>query len=111
MTKPTMAPPEHLSEAAKAWWCEIVADFDAEPHHLMTLQAACEAWDAAQAARAIYTADGMSFTDDRGNVRAHPMLAVARDNRVLFARLLRQLDLDRDDEPPAWPAPRPRGLK
>jgi P27 family predicted phage terminase small subunit len=88
-------PPAHLTEEAAAWWRQAVTDFEFEPHHLRLLQAACEAWDRMQQARqALADHGGLTFTDERGTIRAHPAVAMERDARVAFARLVRELDLD-----------------
>jgi phage terminase small subunit len=72
-----------------------VKDFDLEPHHLRLLRAACEAWDRMQQARqALDAHGGLTFTDANGTIRAHPCVAMERDARVGFARLVRELDLD-----------------
>lgn len=88
-------PPAHLSAEAAAWWREVLRDYDLEPHHLRLLQAAAEAWDRMQQARkALADHGGLTFTDPNGNIRAHPCVAMERDARVAFARLVRELDLD-----------------
>jgi phage terminase small subunit len=76
--------------------------YDLEPHHQRLLQAACEAWDRLQEAREVLRQEG-TYVEGRYGPRAHPAVAVERDSRVAFARLLRELDLD--GEP--GPDPRP----
>lgn len=88
-------PPDHLSESACAWWRQVVLEYDLGPHHLRILQAACEAWDRMQQARqALAEHGGLTFTDERGVIRAHPAEAMERNARIAFARLVRELDLD-----------------
>lgn len=87
-------PPVHLSADAGEWWRSVTADFDLEPHHLKLLQAAAEAWDRAQQAREAVASDGLTFRDSSGNLKANPACAIERDARTLFARLVRELDLD-----------------
>jgi P27 family predicted phage terminase small subunit len=89
-------PPSHLSEDAQAWWREAVRDYALEAHHLKLLQAACEAWDRAQLAREAVVANGLTFTDSGGTIRANPAVAIERDARTLFARLVRELNLDEE---------------
>ena len=102
-------PPDHLSADAKEWWHEVVRDFALEPHHLRLLRAACEAWDRMQQARqALADHGGLTFTDERGVIRAHPAVAMERDARTAFARLVRELDLNTGA--PAE-APRPPALQ
>ena len=96
MTIPNSRPaPDHLSKSAAEWWREAITDYDFEPHHYRILQAACEAWDRMQEAReALAAHGGLTFTDKNETIRAHPAVAMERDARVAFARLVRELDLD-----------------
>jgi P27 family predicted phage terminase small subunit len=106
MTQPE--PPEHLSADSAAWWRDVLRDYGLEPHHLRLLQSACEAWDRMQQARQALADHGaLTFTDERGTIRAHPAVAMERDARVAFARLVRELDLDTG---PAAEARRPPAL-
>ena len=107
--KSTPRAPSHLAETTKTWWQSVVKGYELEPHHLRLLQLAGEAWDRSQAAREIIAAEGVTFRDDRGNPRAHPAVAIERDSRIAFARLLRELDLD--VEPPADNRFSPPGLR
>lgn len=92
--------PEHLSADASRWWLSVVQDYDLEPHHLRLLQSAAEAWDRMQQARtALAKHGGLTFTGANGDLKAHPAIAIERDARIAFARLVRELDLDA--EPPA----------
>ncbi|MDI7865050.1 P27 family phage terminase small subunit [Rhizobiaceae bacterium n13] len=94
MKRKGQTPPDHLSDAAKRWWKSVVTDYELEPHHLKLLALACESWDRTQQARAILDREGICVTDDRKNVRAHPAVAIEKDSRIAFARLVRELDLD-----------------
>ena len=101
-------PPEHLSADAAAWWQSAVAEYDLGPHHLRLLQGACEAWDRQQQARVtIAEHGGLTFSDERGVIRAHPAVAMERDARTAVARLIRELDLDGG---PGSEAPRPPAI-
>ena len=87
-------PPPHLRPETAAWWREVVKEFDLEPHHVRLLRLAAEAWDAGQAAREALAQHGSTFTDRFGQPRARPEIAIERDSRIGFARLLRELALD-----------------
>jgi len=87
------APPDHLSPTMQDWWRQTVADYDLEPHHLKLLEAAADAWDRMAQARATVLADGLTVGGGTGK-RTHPAVAVERDSRAAFARLVRELDLD-----------------
>jgi len=100
--------PGHLAPATRRWWLSVVADYELEPHHLRLLSLAAGAWDRAEQARkALEMADSLTFLDRFGQPHARPELAVERDSRTSFARLLRELCLD--VEPPRAPG-RPPGL-
>lgn len=87
--------PSHLSIDAKGWWDSVVRDFDLEPHHLRLLQSAAEAWDRMQQGRQALADHGsLTFVSANGDPKTHPAVAIERDARVAFARLVRELDLD-----------------
>jgi phage terminase small subunit len=100
-------PPSHLTPASKSWWQVVVENFELEPHHLKLLQAAAESWDRLQSARAVLDKEGISYLDRFGAPRARPEVAVERDAKIAFARLVRELRLD-DIPPPE--AARPPAL-
>ena len=92
-------PPAHLTEATEAWWREVVRDYALETHHVRLLQAACESWDRMQEARELLARDGLVIAGREGGMRPHPAVAIERDCKIAFARLIRELDLD--VEPPS----------
>lgn len=88
-------PPAHLSPEAATWWRSVMKDYSLEPHHLKILQIACETWDRHQQARSDIAAYGsLSVPTADGGLKLHPAVAVERDSRIAFARLVRELDLD-----------------
>jgi hypothetical protein len=72
----------------------VVRDYDLEEHHLRLLQLAGEAWDRGQQARSELLRDGLTVITEAGGRKAHPCVAIERDSRIAFARLIRELDLD-----------------
>jgi phage terminase small subunit len=100
-TRESSPPPEHLQPETKAWWTSITTDYELEQYQLHTLQAAGEAWDLYQLARAERAKHGLTFADDKGMIRARPEAAIARDARTSFLRAVRELKLD--VEPPKPP--------
>jgi phage terminase small subunit len=94
MTTATPLPPKHLRPLTRRWFASVVDGYELEPHHVRLLTMACEAWDRCSAARAIIDSEGMTFTDKFGQPRARPEIAIERDARLAFARLVRELDLD-----------------
>jgi P27 family predicted phage terminase small subunit len=99
--------PAHLSLATRKWWRQVVEEYQLETHHLKVLQAACEAWDRLQEARERVGVDGAIISDRFGQLRPHPAIAIERDSRIAFARLVRELCLD-DDGPETPRPPRAR---
>jgi P27 family predicted phage terminase small subunit len=99
-------PPKHLSKEVGQWWSQVADTYELEAHHLRLLQCAAEAWDRMQQAREAVAAQGLTFTDSRGSIKANPAVAIERDSRTAFVRLVRELDLDEamgklDARPPA----------
>lgn len=101
----TQDAPMHLSPDAAGWWLQVMAEYDLEPHHVRLLTLAAEAWQRGQQARAILDRDGLTYIDRFDAPKARPEVAVERDSRIAFARLLRELDLDLDGLPEAPRAP------
>ena len=96
--------PRHLRPATRRWWREIVREYVLEPHHLRLLTLAAEAWDRCQEAREVLDRAGLTYTDRFGQPRARPEVAVERDSRIAFARMMRELALDvpvPESRPPA----------
>jgi P27 family predicted phage terminase small subunit len=102
------APPSHLSDEAAAWWRQIVADFELEAHHLRLLELAAGCWDRLTEARELLQREGLTITTERG-IKKNPAADIERDNKAMFARLIRELDLD--TPPPAQPYMRPPSLR
>lgn len=88
--------PKHLRPDTAAW-CETVArDYALEPHHRRILILAAESWDRCVEAREAIARHGAVYVDRFDQPRARPEVAIERDSRVAFARLVRELALDLD---------------
>lgn len=100
-----MKAPEHLQATTAAWWLTTIDEYALEEHHVKLLTLAAEAWDRTQQAREALAEFGLTFTDRFGQPRSRPEVAIERDNRLAFARLIRELALDVDEpeasRPPA----------
>lgn len=86
--------PKHLRLPTRKWWASVVAEYQLEDHHIRLLTLAAEAWDRSQEAREALERHGLTFVDRFDTPRARPEVAIERDSRIAFARLLRELDLD-----------------
>jgi phage terminase small subunit len=93
-------PPPHLAPPTRKWWSEIAPLL--EPHQLRILTAAGEAWDRYQQAREAL-ADGLTYTDAKGQIRRRPECTVEKDARAAFLRCMYVLRLDA-------PTPEPKGV-
>src|SRR5947209_2835386 len=100
------APPDHLSETMQNWWRQTVADYDLEQHHLKLLEAACDAWDRMAQARATLLIEGLTVEGGNGK-KTHPAVAVERDSRAAFVRIVREMDLDEPQPSPGRYMPPP----
>lgn len=89
-------PPAHLRPDTAAWWASVAVDYALEAHHLRILTLAAEAWDRGQEAREAITRHGPVYVDRFDQPRARPEVAIERDSRIAFARLVRELALDLD---------------
>jgi phage terminase small subunit len=69
-----------------------------EQHHIRLLTMAATTWDRAEQARSVLDKHGLTYLDRFDAPRARPEVAIERDCRTGFARLIRELDLD--VEPP-----------
>lgn len=104
MTKPKAKPekndtpkaPKHLRAATARWWESVMDDYALEQHHIRLLTLAAEAWDRGQEAREALVKHGLTFNDRFGAPHSRPEVAIERDSRIAFARLVRELALDVD---------------
>jgi hypothetical protein len=99
--------PKHLRPSTRNWVKRILSDFELESHHVKLLFQAAECLDRIGLAQEVLAQEGAYFTDRWGQPRSHPALSEERNGRVIFARLIRELNLS-DEAPDAC---RPPGLK
>lgn len=93
--------PPHLSAPTRDWFASVIETYELEPHHLRLLTLAAESWDRCAQARAIIDEQGLTYQDRFDAPRTRPEVAVERDSKVAFARLIRELDLDTEQTPEA----------
>jgi phage terminase small subunit len=98
-TAQTRRAPVDLSETSKEWWRTCVKAFQFSDPDFALLEEACHALDRALEARALVAKDG-AFIQGRLGLKAHPAILVERDSITLWSRLVRQLRLPIDPEPP-----------
>jgi len=98
--------PRHLRAETKKWVKKILNTYELEEHHHKLLFLAAECWDRISEAQERIAKEGAYFTDRWDCPKSHPALADERNNRIVFARLLRELNLSEEG-----PDNRPPGLK
>ena len=91
--------PNHLQTETRKWFRQIVSEYELESHHVRLLEMAGSVWDEYEAARKSVAQHGQIFVDRYNQPRERPEVGIARQARIAFARLVRELALD--VEPPA----------
>ena len=97
--KQSPKPPRHLKAPTRRWWKSVVDGYALEPHHVRLLTLAAEAWDRCQQSREALQVHGLTYMDRFDQPRSRPEVAIERDNRIAFARLVRELALDVEEPP------------
>jgi terminase small subunit-like protein len=77
----------------------VTAEFELDSHRLHLLEAAAGAWDRMVEARQILARTGLTF-EGKDGPRTRPEVAIERDSRLAFARLVRELNLDPPPDKP-----------
>jgi P27 family predicted phage terminase small subunit len=107
-TPVTRRAPAHLQPETRRWWKSVVETWELQEHHVRLLTLAAEAWDRGQGAREAIARDGLTTPTRDGGLKLSPLVRIEQMSAVVFARVLRELDLDL--EPPAQ-ARRPPHLR
>jgi phage terminase small subunit len=97
-----MRVPQHLRPATRRWFKTVSERYEMDEHHFRLLQLAGEAWDRGCQAREALAEHGLVYEDRYGGPKARPEIAIERDSRIGFARMLKELGID-SVEPPASP--------
>jgi phage terminase small subunit len=95
-------PPAHLSRATKKWWAAVADRYELEEHHYRLLEMAATSWDRAEEARALVKRHGLTC-EGRFGVKLRPEVMVEEKNKLIFARLLRELNLSETPDDPRPP--------
>ena len=93
------AAPSHLTKSTRGFWLTVVSTNNLDPHRVRLLTLGCEALDRCVAARELVTRDGLVVNGREGGMRPHPAIAIERDSRLAFVRIMRELGLDAGDKP------------
>jgi phage terminase small subunit len=101
-------PPRYLPAAARELWRHYVRTYELEPHEAETLRLALVALDRADTARRSIRRLGMTYEDRFGAPHSRPEIAIEREARRDFVRLMAAEGFPSDEEPPTR-QPRRRG--
>lgn len=101
--------PSHLSADSKSFFDYVIHEYTNgfDRHHIKLLTLACEAFDRGVQARKLLEKDGITFVDRHGSIKPHAAVAIEKDSRIAFARMIREIGLDiadADSRPPVLPA-------
>ena len=86
--------PQYLQKSTRAWINGLLRTYEFEQRHTRILVLAGGCWDKLQEIRDILDRDGYTVLDRFGQAKAHPLLAEERNQKKLFAQLIRELGLD-----------------
>jgi len=87
-------PPEHLGQAAKAWFRQIVREFDFETEaEWKLLEEAAGCVDRLEQCRRAIRRHGLLVKGGSGGLKPNPATVIERDCRVLLCRITRELRL------------------
>lgn len=81
-----------------AFSARVLAEFELTDSGLALLSEACRVLDTIDALSALVDADGLTVPGSRGQTTVHPAVAEIRQQRITLSRLLRQLDLDAEED-------------
>lgn len=98
MPRPRPDAPSDLSAASQEIWRDV-ADQCCDAGRRILLRDALRLWDRAEAARRIVEAEGLTkTTSSTGTVHAHPMAIFELRSRQQFAKIWKQLGLDKETD-------------
>jgi phage terminase small subunit len=97
-----MRPPMSLRRETRRWFKSVTDRYELQDHHFRLLLLAAQAWDEGAAAGEALAEHGLTYLDRFETPRARPEVAIRRDARIAFARMLRELGID-DAQPPSAP--------
>jgi phage terminase small subunit len=92
-------PPSHLSAKAARLWASMHEAYELDPHEVETLRLALEALDRANQARRALREHGLTYSDRWSQPHARPEVAIERDSRQSWLRLMGALSLPAEEEP------------
>jgi len=93
-----MKAPKHLSKSSKKFFKKTMESYELENHHIKLLILACESLDKIEHARKAIAKTALVYMDRFDRPKVNPAAKVEIDNKAIFIKLLKALELD--IEPP-----------
>lgn len=85
--------PSHIQKSGRNWIKKVLSEYEFSQTDLSTLFMAGECLDRLKQVRERIVKDGLQVPDRFGIMKAHPLCAVERDNRLTFVRINKQLGI------------------
>jgi len=85
--------PEHIKDSGRKWLKTVLAEYEFTNSELNLLFVAASCMDRLQEVREKIALEGLTVPDRFGQMKAHPLLAAERDNRLVLSRLCNQLKI------------------
>ncbi len=87
--------PAGLNTAGRVFWKKCLSEFElSESHDLQRLEMACRTLDDLKQAQDRVKKDGMFTVNRYNNVIEHPAMKSIKNLRLLFCKIVRELNLD-----------------
>jgi len=86
--------PKFLSAKSREFFREVINVYQLEDFHIKLLILACESLDQIEIARLQIEKEGSYYINRFDEPRPHPALKEFKDNKIIFAKLIKQLDLE-----------------
>lgn len=98
MTKSKPRAPAGLAARGRRFWADTLADFELTDAELHLLHEACRSLDRIDALEDLVKVGGQTTEGSTGQTVLHPAIGEARQQRLVLARLVAQLDLPDEDD-------------
>jgi len=85
--------PTNLNRRTRKWLKKTIKDYELEPHHIKLLLMLGQTWDEMQISVKALKKYGYVYTNKAGVLKTRPEVAILRDSRIAFCRILRELNL------------------
>ena len=96
-SRPSAPCPSGLKTPGRRFWRQVVAAYLFRPDELILLETACKTLDVIAEIDAAMVGEPLTVRGSMGQLREHPLLSEARQQRGVLARMLAQLKLPDTD--------------